>query len=566
MPVTEMPAVQQKLRREGRAAASSSGIIIGHVQKLRHGRQPIPEHSIEASEVRSEVLRLLGAIDEARSEVDFERSHLLKTGTNDMVIMLDVHRMLIADPELLNRASNRIVESQINAEWALRQEMDAIQQTFEQIEDEYLRNRKDDVEHAGKRILRHLQGTQSGIRSSLEEARNISKTIIYIGEDFSVSDMVMMWRRGVAGVVIEQGGVDAHNIIVARGIGLPAMVGAVGILNDIEDGDLLILDAERGVWIHNPTPEEEAAYAVTIDSFWQAQVELEAYAGIASTSLDGHPLKLMANIEFPEELDVAEQVGIDGIGLYRSEFLFLNTPDIPDEEQQFEQYVSLVRRMPGKPVTMRLLDVGGDKPWHYHQLTSNIEGGANPAMGLRGVRLLLRWPDILRTQLRAMLRAAEEGEVHILIPMVTNCDEVNWVREMALQCREELGLTKPVSIGTMIEVPASALIADDLAKVSDFFSIGTNDLMQYTLATDRTDDEVADLYQSGHPAILQLIKLAAAAAKKEGIPIALCGELSAKPEWTETLLNLDMDALSMSLNKLLLIRRQLSQLKYNPTL
>jgi phosphotransferase system enzyme I (PtsI) len=187
-------------------------------------------------------------------------------------------------------------------------------------------------------------------------------------------------------------------------------------------------------------------------------------------------------------------------------------------------------------------------------------------MGLRGVRLLLRWPDILRTQLRAMLRAAEEGEVHILIPMVTNCDEVNRVREIALQCREELGLTKPVSIGTMIEVPASALIADDLAKVSDFFSIGTNDLMQYTLATDRTDDEVAGLYQSGHPAILRLIRLAAEAAKKEGIPISVCGELSAKPEWTETLLNLDMDALSMSLNKLLLIRRQLRQLKYNPTL
>ncbi|NWF35381.1 phosphoenolpyruvate--protein phosphotransferase [Mariprofundus sp. KV] len=562
-----MPSVQQKLRREGKATASSSGIVIGHAQKLRHGRQPIPERSIEPSEVRSEVTRLLAAIDAARSEVDFERSHLLKTGTNDMVIMLDVHRMLIADPELLNRASNRIVESQINAEWALRKEMDAIQQTFEQIEDEYLRNRKDDVEHAGKRILRHLLGDQpANMHASLEEAKNISNAIIYIGEDFSVSDMVMMWRRGVAGVVIEQGGVDAHNIIVARGIGLPALVGAVGILREIEDGDQLILDAEQGIWIHNPTPEEAAAYAATIDSFWQAQVELEVYAAAVSQSLDGHPLKLMANIEFPEELDVAEQVGIDGIGLYRSEFLFLNAPEIPDEAQQFEQYVSLVRRMAGKPVTMRLLDVGGDKPWHYHRLTSNIEGGANPAMGLRGVRLLLRWPDILRTQLRAMLRAAEEGEVHILIPMVTNCDEVNRVREIALQCREELGLTKPVSIGTMIEVPASALIADDLAKVSDFFSIGTNDLMQYTLATDRTDDEVAGLYQSGHPAILRLIKLAAEAAKKEGIPISVCGELSAKPEWTETLLNLDMDALSMSLNKLLLIRRQLSQLKYNPTL
>ena len=565
--MTDLEAtVPQKVRREGRAAASSTGIIIVQVNKLLHGRPPHPEHNIDASEVRSEVMRLLAAIDEARSEVDFERSHLLKTGTNDMVIMLDVHRMLIADPELLNRASNRIVESQINAEWALRKEMDAIQKTFEQIEDEYLRNRKDDVEHAGRRILRHLVGSQPGMHASHDETRTMSNSIIYVGDDFSVSDMVMMWRRGVAGVVIEQGGVDAHTVIVARGVGMPAMVGAVGILTDIEDGDLLILDAEKGRWIHNPTPEEALAYAATIESFWQSQIELEAYAGLASKSNDCHELKLMANIEFPEELDVAEQIGIDGIGLYRSEFLFMNGIAAPTEEQQFEQYVSLVRRMKGKPVTMRLLDVGGDKPWHYHRLTSNVEGGSNPAMGLRGVRLLLRWPDILRDQLRAMLRAAEEGEVHILIPMVSSCDEVNRVREIALECREQLGLKKPVSIGTMIEVPASALIAKDLAKVSDFFSIGTNDLMQYTLATDRTDDEVADLYQSGHPAILQLIKLAAAAAKAEGIPISVCGELSAKPEWTETLLNLDMHALSMSLNKLLLIRRQLSQQQYNPIL
>lgn len=551
-------------RRQGRAVASSSGIIIGRVQKLLYGRKPIPEHEIDASQVSSEVARLLAAIDQARLEVDVEHQHLLDSGSHDMAMMLDVHRMLIADPELLNRASNRIVENQINAEWALRKEMDAIQQTFEQIKDEYLRNRKDDVEHAGRRVLSYLQGSQSGVHKGLNEAKNRSQSIIYVGDDFSVSDMVAMWRHGVAGVVIEQGGVDAHNIIVARGIGLPALVGSVGILKDVEDGDSIILDAEGGQWILNPSREEEANYAQSIESFWLAQMELERFATLDSKSSDGHELKLMANIEFPEELDVAEQLGIDGIGLYRSEFLFMNSDLIPDEQTQYEHYVSIVRRMDGKPVTMRLLDVGGDKPWHFHQLTSGIEGGANPAMGLRGVRLLLRWPDLLRAQLSAMLRAAEEGELHILIPMVTTCDEVIKVRELARACHKALGLKKPISIGTMIEVPASALIAGELAKVSDFFSIGTNDLMQYTLATDRTDDEVAGLYQSGHGAILQLIRLAAEAAKREGIPIAVCGELSAKTEWTETFLNLGMDSLSMSLNRLLLIRKQLSGLSYKP--
>ena len=550
---------KRALRREGRAVASSSGMIIGRVQKLLHGRKAIPEREISEAETNIELLRLLEAINQARSEVEVEHQHLLDGGSHDMAMMLDVHRMLIADPELLNRTSRRITASRINAEWALRQEMDAIQRTFENADDEYLRNRKDDVEHAGRRILSHLQGNQPAINESLKASRGISEPVIYVADDFSVSDMVSMWRHGVAGVVIEQGGVDAHNINVARGVSLPALVGAVDILANIEDGDTMILDAERGVWILNPTPQESAAYADSMLAFSRAQQELAAYTGLTSSSCDGHEIQLMANIEFPEELDIAESVGIDGIGLYRSEFLFLNHPDMPSQEVQFEQYSELVQRMAGKPVTMRLLDIGGDKPWRYHQLTTNIDGGANPAMGLRGVRLLLRWPDLLRDQLSAMLRAAELGPVHILIPMVTTCEEVEQVREIAEACHRELGLTRPISLGAMIEVPAAALIADELAKVSDFFSIGTNDLMQYTLAADRTDEEVAHLYQSGHAAILQLIKLSATAAKRAGITVSVCGELSANPECTATVLKPDIDCLSMSMTKELHIRRELSQ-------
>ena len=552
-------------RREGKAVTSSSGIILGRVQKLLHGRQPIPERHLKADQLEAEVERLLKAVTAAKLEIDGERQHLNDIGTRDPMLILDVHSMLIADPELLNNVSKRIRKECVNAEWALRQEMDAIQLVFEQVEDAYLRNRKDDVEQAGRRIINQLLG-QPESEHGLQAQQDENEPIIYVGDDFSVSNMVSMWRHGVAGVVTEQGGVDAHNIIVARGIGLPALVGATDILDDIKDGDSLILDAEQGLWVLNPTQAEQIAYRKFIKAIALSKRGLAAFACKPSLSSDGREMKLMVNIEFPEELDVTEEMGIDGIGLYRSEFLFINESTMPDEDFQFEQYVTLVRRMQGKPVTMRLLDIGGDRPWLYRDLSGNDYGGANPAMGLRGIRLMLRHPELLKIQLRAMLRAAEEGPVSILVPMVSYREEMEQVRVLAEECRAELGLTVLPPIGAMIEVPAAALIAEDLAKASDFFSIGTNDLIQYTLASDRGDDEVAELYQSGHAAILQLILLAASAAKKAGIPISVCGELAGNPEWTATFLNLDMEYLSMSASSLLAIRRYLSRQHYQPLL
>jgi len=552
-------------RRDGKAVASSSGIIIGRVQKLLHGRQPIPEKYINADQLEAEVERLLNAITAAKREIDKERKHLSNIGTRDPMLILDVHCMLIADPELLKSASKRIREDCINAEWALRQEMDVIQSVFEQVEDEYLRNRKDDVEQAGRRILAHLLG-QPDVNHGLQEKLADTELVIYVGDDFSVSDVVNMWRHGVAAVVTEQGGVDAHNIIVARGIGMPALVGATGILDDIKDGDTLILDAEQGLWVLNPSEAEQAAYRKFMEAILVSKRGLEAFAHKPSLSKDGREMKLMANIEFPEELDVAGSIGIDGIGLYRSEFLFINEITMPGEEFQFEQYVTLVRRMSGKPVIMRLLDVGGDRPWLYRDLAGADYAGANPAMGLRGIRLMLRNPEPLKVQLRAMIRAAQEGPVKILVPMISCREEMEQVNALAEECRKDLGVDELPPIGAMIEVPAAALIAEDIAQVSDFFSIGTNDLMQYTLASDRSDDEVAGLYKTGHAAVLQLILLAAAAAKKAGIPISVCGELAADPEWTATFLNLDMEYLSMSASNILTIRRYLSRQTYLPLL
>ncbi|MFQ5346028.1 MAG: phosphoenolpyruvate--protein phosphotransferase [Mariprofundus sp.] len=557
-------------RRAGHPVASSSGVVIGQVKKLLHGRKPVLERSIDPHMVESEVARLLAAIEAAGQAIDVERNHLIGAGIKDLLMILDMHHMLVADPELLAKSSARIRNDCINAEWALRQELDAIQVIFEQIEDEYLRNRSDDIEHVGRRILDHLTDASARHGQSTETSYSgqdgEEKPVIYVGDDFSVADVVSMWRCGVAGIATELGGADAHNIIVARGIGLPAMVGAVGILDDIEDGNTLILDAEQDVWILNPTSDEETAYVKFREAVSSSKKELQAFAGKPSLSTDGHELKLMANIEFPEELGLAEDTGIDGIGLYRSEFLFIDESTMPDEQYQYEQYVSLVRRMHGKPVTMRLLDIGGDRPWLYSDLAGHDYGGANPALGLRGVRLLLRNPEILKTQLCAMIRAADEGPVRILAPMVTNTEEMERIRDMAEQCRVRLGVTESIPLGAMIEVPATALIAADMARVSDFFSIGSNDLMQYALAVDRNDEEVAELYQPDHCAVLELIKLTAMAAKKAGIPVSICGELATNPEWTATFLNLDMEYLSMSSSNILAIRRCLSRQTYKPML
>lgn len=553
-------------RSTGSAVAASTGIIIARAQKLMHGRSPIPERHLPADRIDQEVARLKQAVDAAIAEIDCERQHLRKLGSLDPLMVLDAHRMMIRDPELAHRAITRIIAESINAEWALRQQIDAIQMVFDQSDNTYLRGRQHDVEQAGQRILNQLMDQSPA--SSPEERYPVhpDEPIIYVGEDFSVSDIVQMWRQGVAGIISEQGGTDAHNIIVARGIGLPALVGATDILQHLNDGDQIILDGEQHIWILNPPPEELAAYRQFIKAVSISREALSAYAMQPSLSRNGRQMKLMANIEFLEELDLADRIGIDGVGLYRSEFLFLNCKEIPDEEVQYRCYASIVHRMRGKPVTMRLLDIGGDKASMYKQATSRDYSGSNPVLGLRGIRLLLRSPGLLTTQLRAMLRAAEEGPLHILVPMVTCCEEMIQVRKLAEQLHHDMKLHQPLSIGAIIEVPAAALVADALAEISDFFSIGTNDLVQYTLAADRSDEEVASLYQPSHPAIKQLIYQTAVAAKKAGIPLSVCGELAASPEWTSTFLNLDMHALSMSLNNILPIRRHLSKQDYKPAI
>lgn len=543
----------------GGAVSSSDGIVIGHIQKLAEGRHPIPERTLENSEIPFELQRLDSALKAALKELDEEQEHLVGIKSQEPLLILKAHRMMLLDPELIQKSHQLIREKQINAEWALRQQLDVIGAVFDAIENPYLREKKSDVEQAGIRILRQLMG-----QSMKLELPSSSKPQVLLAKEFSPQDIVTLWRLGIGGVIAEQGGMNAHSIIVARGIGLPALIGSDEILDRAEDGDTIILDAKLDTWILNPSEQDLEQYQSFIAALEVIRNDLERFAEQTSLSIDGRKLPIMANLEFKEELPQTHHVGAEGIGLFRTEFAFLQSREMPSHNTQHHHYSHVIRSMKGAPVTFRLLDIGGDKPALFKQLAGYKYAGANPAMGLRGVRLLLHLPELLKHQLMALVKASEDGPLNILVPMVTCVEEMEQIRDLVDACKHDLGVTHHIPIGAMIEVPAAVMIADDLAKVSDFFSIGTNDLIQYTLAADRGDEDVGPVYSSDHPAIHQLIQMSVKAAKRAGIPISVCGELAGDPDWTQKFLDMGMDSLSMGLNSILMIRKHLSRMKYQP--
>ncbi|MDX8403965.1 MAG: phosphoenolpyruvate--protein phosphotransferase [Mariprofundaceae bacterium] len=540
----------------GSAIASSDGVVIGRIQKLTSGRHPIPERKLDHADIPFELQRLDSALAEALKELDEEREHLLSIKSQEPLMILKAHRMMLQDPELIDKSRILIEKKQINAEWALRQRLDAIESVFDDIEDPYLRGKKSDVEQAGIRILRHLMG-----QSLKFELPGNSEPQILVGREFSPQDIVTLWRLGIAGIIAEQGGMNAHSIIVARGIGMPALIGSEDILNKSNDGDVIILDAAIGKWVINPKKADHDHYRHFMETLEVIRNDLGQFANKPSCSSDGHTLPIMANLEFEEELDQAHQIGAEGIGLFRTEFAFLQSKKMPNESTLHRHYAHVVHSMKHAPVTFRLLDIGGDKPSLFRQLSGYQYGGENPAMGLRGVRLLLHQPELLKLQLTALIKATDEGSINILVPMVSTVEEMEQVREIIHSCKQKLGVTTDIPVGVMIEVPAAVMIASELASVSDFFSIGTNDLIQYTLAADRGDEDVGKIYKPKHPAILQFVQMTVDAAKQKGIPVSVCGELAADPEWTQAFLDMDMNSLSMSLNSILMIRKHLSKLE-----
>ncbi len=534
---------------QGHAAAGSGGIVIGVVQKLDAEQHILPEYHIEASQQQSEIQRFEDAIAQARLALKQEVGALSQhSHGNNLRPILEAHDMMLADPELHDGTTWLIIHENLNVEWALKRCLTTFTQAFEHMDDVYLKSRQADIAQVGTRILSQL---------SAAEPPEYQATSIIVAADFSPADVVRLWREGVAGFVAAQGGKDSHAMIIARGVGLTGLAGAQTLWEKAKDGDKLILDARQQVWVLNPTSEEENEYQSLIEALREEQEDLQNYAKQGASSENG--IALLANVEFFEETHLANKNGVDGIGLYRTEFLFMQSEALPNEDMQYAYYRNIVQSMKGKPVTFRLLDVGADKLTHARAIFGDYDG-ENPALGLRGVRMLLHKPDILKTQLRAILRCADEGEISILVPMVVSVDEMVGVRKVLQKVQSELNIKHVVTLGCMIEVPAAALIANDLAEVSDFFSIGSNDLVQYTLAVDRADEHVDYLYDANHPAIRHLIQMAVDAAQKQHIPVTVCGELAASKAWTKTFVDMNIDALSMASGSVLTIRKQLAEL------
>jgi len=540
---------------EGYAVASSHGIVIGMVQKQHVGHLHIPEYTVNESDIDGEQRRLQEAVCAALRELDLEYEYLLQLKQQEPVLILDAHRMLLKDPDFIGLPQDLIAHERLNAEWALKRHIDQLVMTFEGMHDSYLRSKRLDIEQVGERLLRHLleMPVQTSVPLHVQ-------SLVVLAHEMSLSDMIALWRSGVAGIICEQGGLNAHATVMARGMGLPALMGVDLDWSQVEDGMPVILDAERGYWKMCPSDEEQRAYRKFKEAFEVTQQNLMCFASKASVSQDGAKLPLYANIDCEDELSAALRVGVEGIGLCRTEFVFLHHRDEPTEDEQYQYYLHIMQRASGLEVTFRLLDVGGDKPALFQTIAGHSYQADNPNLGLRGVRLLLQAPQALETQLRALLRASQFGRMRILVPMVTQCEEMQRVRAVMMRCCDDLGI-QPVALGCMVEIPAAVMIADEMACVSDFFAIGSNDLTQYTFAADRGDEAVARYYQDGHPVILNMIERVVRAGHAQGLSVCVCGELAANGACTQAFLDMGMDALSMSVHSVLPIRRHLSRLK-----
>ncbi len=536
--------------------AVSRGVAIGRAVLIASSRVDVAHYYLDESQTEAEVQRLLEARDRVALELTALQGdlqgELQGDASPELSALLDVHLMLLHDEALLGAAANRVRERHYNAEWALSAQLEVLARQFDEMEDAYLRERKADLEQVVERLLKMLAGS-SGPRPGELRARDFAgeDPLVLVAADISPADMLMFRRSVFKGFVTDVGGKTSHTAIVARSMDIPAVVGAREASRLIRQDDWVIIDGEAGVAIVNPSPIVLEEYRFRQRQMEVERARLDRLRHTPAVTLDGEWVELLANIELPEDAPSALAAGAVGIGLFRSEFLFMNRNGaVPDEDEQFEAYRSAVVAMQGLPVTIRTIDVGADKPLERmstHELRH--EHGLNPALGLRAIRWSLSEPSMFRQQLRAILRAAVFGKVRVLIPMVAHIREVQQTLEALRRAREQLdeaGLAHgPIELGAMVEVPAAAICIDRLLPHFDFVSLGTNDLIQYTLAIDRADEAVAHLYDPWHPAVLALISRTISMARQAGRSVSVCGEMAGDPQFTDTLLSMGLRSFSM---------------------
>ncbi len=554
--------------------AVARGIAIGRAVLVASSRVDVAHYFIDATQVDAEIERVRSARDAAVNEIyrlQASISHMgPKEAPQELTALLDVHLMLLNDDELSNGVRHWIKDRLYNAEWALTTQLEVIARQFDEMEDEYLRGRKADLEQITEKVLRAMKGVASPVvvapsrtlRKPSQQDLLLDDTVdvplILVAHDLSPADMLQFKQSVFAGFVTDVGGKTSHTAIVARSLDIPAVVGARLSSQLVRQDDWVIIDGDAGVMVVDPSPIVLAEYG-----FKQRQGELERgrltrLLHTPAVTMDGQKIELLANIEMPEDALGAVLAGAVGVGLFRSEFLFMGRNGrLPNEEEQYLAYRRAVEGMQGLPVTIRTVDVGADKPLDESQQdTAHL----NPALGLRAIRWSLADPAMFLTQLRAILRAAAHGPVNLLIPMLAHAGEIRHTMALIDRARVELdnrGIAYgPVKIGAMIEVPAAALIVKVFLKYFDFLSIGTNDLIQYTLAIDRTDESVAHLYDPLHPAVLRLVAQTIAECRAQGKPVSLCGEMAGDVSLTRLLLGMGLRSFSMHPAQILAVKQE----------
>lgn len=565
----------EELQEEAQAPVQLDGLTVypgvaaGTVQIFASSDLDIPQFAIEKSQVRGEILRLRNAV----SAVDKQMAAMTDTLDEDLpaeaAAFIEVHRTILKDPTLLADTNELIKTELVNAEWALSLRLERVPRDFEQIDDDYLRQRVEDIAHVVQRVQRTLAGRRS--EASLLDVETVEDKVILVSDRLDPTDMLQLRERDdldIVGLVLEEGSVTSHSAILAHSLEIPTLVGVTGLRESAANNQRVLLDADAGVIELNPTPEQLKDARLRMREQRRAKRQLRKLKDVSAVTTDGTDVVLAANIALPDDLVDVHRVGASGIGLFRTEFLYLNREDLPGEEEQFLAYQKIFRSMRGKSVVIRTADLGGDKMLSRESMAllrnAPVEE-SNPALGLRGIRFSFAYPELLTTQLRAILRAGAGAVVNILLPLVTSPVEVRRFREILEEVRasleaEEAKLPEAVNVGGMVEVPAAVAVLRDLIPVLDFFSLGTNDLVQYTLAVDRTNAAVSDYYEECHPAVLRLIAETIRRVTGAGKSVSVCGEMAGRTDLTEFFLGLGCRVLSMDASRIPSVKNRVLQI------